>query len=356
VTLGDAVNFQGTASDTDGSVASHNWNFGDGGGATVEDPGAHTYVSVGTYTVTYTVTDDQGASSTPDTEVVTVEPASIGSLSGRILFSDNRVGAVDQWEVFSMAPDGSDHRQITSELSNYQMHPVASPDGRILVYERWDQNPLTGSLANVKVARADGTNAAELRGGSERSPSFSPDGTRIALVTSDALILTNPDGTNQIEVRQWFVSARYNKPILSPQAWWPTGEYIFFSQQPNYGMGEPQQVFYFSFVDSSTRLRVGPPSEHPSISVNGWMAFSSDFEGHHDIYLLDLTVSNSSSIRLTTNPSADRQPVWSPDGSKVLFVSDRDGNNEIYVVNRDGTGLTNLTGHPASQTDPYWVP
>jgi PKD repeat protein len=75
VTLGTAVSFLGTASDTDGTIASHAWNFGDGGTASVEDPGNRTYASVGTYSVTYRVTDDDGAQSAQATRTVTVTAA-----------------------------------------------------------------------------------------------------------------------------------------------------------------------------------------------------------------------------------------------------------------------------------------
>jgi PKD repeat protein len=71
VTLADPITFAGAASDPDGAVASHHWEFGDGSVATVEDPGAHLYAARGTYTVTYRVTDDDGVTSRPDT--VTVE-------------------------------------------------------------------------------------------------------------------------------------------------------------------------------------------------------------------------------------------------------------------------------------------
>lgn len=41
---------------------------------------------------------------------------------------------------------------------------------------------------------------------------------------------------------------------------------------------------------------------------------------------------------------------------QIVFVSDRDGNNEIYLMNADGTGLTNLTNHPTSDVNPTWSP
>jgi TolB protein len=49
-------------------------------------------------------------------------------------------------------------------------------------------------------------------------------------------------------------------------------------------------------------------------------------------------------------------PAWSPDGSKMAFTSNRDGNPEIYVVNRDGSGLRRVTNHSAIDSTPTWNP
>jgi hypothetical protein len=56
----------------DGTIAGHRWEFGDGTGASVEDPGSHTYAALGTYRATYRVTDDDGATSPAASVVVTV--------------------------------------------------------------------------------------------------------------------------------------------------------------------------------------------------------------------------------------------------------------------------------------------
>ena len=62
--------------------------------------------------------------------------------------------------------------------------------------------------------------------------------------------------------------------------------------------------------------------------------------------------------RLTNNAYRDYEPAFSSGGSKIAFVSKRDGNNEIYVMNADGTGVTRLTnnkiadGHPSFQLVP----
>src|SRR3712207_9426732 len=47
---------------------------------------------------------------------------------------------------------------------------------------------------------------------------------------------------------------------------------------------------------------------------------------------------------------------FSPDGTKIAFHGTRTGNNEVFLMNADGTGATNLSRHPASDTRPYFSP
>jgi TolB protein len=49
-------------------------------------------------------------------------------------------------------------------------------------------------------------------------------------------------------------------------------------------------------------------------------------------------------------------PAWSPDGTKIAFSSTRDGNPEIYIVNRDGSGLRRITNNPSIDITPTWSP
>ena len=61
------------------------------------------------------------------------------------------------------------------------------------------------------------------------------------------------------------------------------------------------------------------------------------------------------------NPTMGRtesnmQAAFSPDGTRLAFVSNRDGNNEIYVMNVDGSGVRRLTNHPAADAVPTWSP
>ncbi len=81
------------------------------------------------------------------------------------------------------------------------------------------------------------------------------------------------------------------------------------------------------------------------------MAFASDRDGDDEIYVISADGTGSTE-RLTDNSSADRSPVFSPDGSRIIFTSDRDGNDEIYSIDSDGSGAVNLTASPADDRDP----
>ena len=61
-------------------------------------------------------------------------------------------------------------------------------------------------------------------------------------------------------------------------------------------------------------------------------------------------------VRLTHDNAEDKRPTGSPDGSSIMFVSDRDGDDEIYVMDADGTNQVNLTNHPDDDRYAVWSP
>ncbi len=83
------------------------------------------------------------------------------------------------------------------------------------------------------------------------------------------------------------------------------------------------------------------------------IAFVSQRDQNRAIYVMNADGSNA--VRLTT-ATADYRPAWSPDGTKITFWSERDGNREIYVMNADGSNLVRLTNNPAADGDPAWSP
>jgi len=84
------------------------------------------------------------------------------------------------------------------------------------------------------------------------------------------------------------------------------------------------------------------------------IAFRSERDGNAEIYVMD--VGATTVTRLTTHGTADYHPVWSADGSQIAFVSERDGNPEIYMVNATGSTVKRLTNHPGSDRSPSLSP
>jgi Tol biopolymer transport system component/DNA-binding winged helix-turn-helix (wHTH) protein len=84
------------------------------------------------------------------------------------------------------------------------------------------------------------------------------------------------------------------------------------------------------------------------------IAFSSNREGKHKIYVMDADGSNVR--RITDNLAEDVNPSWSPDGSRILFDSERDGNREIYVMDADGGNQVRLTRNNALDSTAAWSP
>ena len=71
------------------------------------------------------------------------------------------------------------------------------------------------------------------------------------------------------------------------------------------------------------------------------IAFVSDRDGNDEVYVIN--VDGSGLRNLTRNPARDGHPAWSSDGRTIGFVSNRGGNRDIYVMNADGSGQRNLT-------------
>ena len=90
------------------------------------------------------------------------------------------------------------------------------------------------------------------------------------------------------------------------------------------------------------------------VDAQAQIAFVSDRDGNREIYVMDVNGKNRH--RLTNNRHGDWSPSWSPDGKRIAFTSERDGNDEIYVMDADGGNQQNLTNHPGRDSVPSWSP
>ena len=100
------------------------------------------------------------------------------------------------------------------------------------------------------------------------------------------------------------------------------------------------------------------------VDAQAQIAFSSERDGNWEIYVMDVDGGNQQN--LSNNPNDDRDPSWSPHGKRIAFVSDRDGHfladmpdipsYEIYVMDAAGGNQQNLTNNPHDDRDPVWSP
>lgn len=92
----------------------------------------------------------------------------------------------------------------------------------------------------------------------------------------------------------------------------------------------------------------------PETTTRYKIAFMSERDGNREIYIMNMD--GSGQVNLTNNPAADWLPSFSPNGSKIAFTSDRDGNNEIYIMNVDGSEQVRLTNNLANDYGPSFSP
>jgi TolB protein len=209
---------------------------------------------------------------------------------------------------------------------------------------------------------ADGSRLTNLTNHPARDecPYWSPDGRSIAFFSDrdgGGLYLMASDGSNQRLLTAEF--ARCEIPDAT-MAWSPDGQWFSFVSCPD---GRPD--IYAVKVDGShlTNLTHSPAADqHPYWSPDGRrLAFGSDRDGNQEVYVLDVQAAlrgkdDANLARLTDNSATDVPAGWSPDGSRLLFLSDRDGNPEVYVMAADGSAQSRLTTDSALDYYPAWSP
>lgn len=120
------------------------------------------------------------------------------------------------------------------------------------------------------------------------------------------------------------------------------------------GLGQPfiekyADLYFATSTPVPTTVPLLPPAGQPTSRNLAFVDFNG---GNNDIYVMN--EDGSDEARLTSGAFVDDFPAWSPDGKYLAFYSGRSGNNEIYVMDANGNNLTNVTNNEANDINPSW--
>ncbi len=291
---------------------------------------------------------------------------------GRVAFVSNRQadGFFQVWVMDVVQDDagqilGINPQQVTFSEGN-KSNPSWSPDGTKLLYSGLS----TGIASNKKpflddiwlldltqpeAEPVDLTNKV----GDDKYPAWSPNGKWIAWTSLGRddqvpmLYIMNADGTEQRQLST-LVGERF-------AAWTLDSDYLMYVQIANDLKMLHMRDKFNSFLDDrkfdqfTVAGRLGLVWE-PNVSLDGSMVAYSRIEGSRTNIFTAPFADRGSVITQLTNSGTDATPFWSPDTKWLLFMTKRDGDEEIYIMDSTGEQETNLTKFPSTDRDPAWQP
>jgi TolB protein len=250
-----------------------------------------------------------------------------------------------------MRPDGGDVRQVTHGPSG-AAYPDWSPDGRWIAFERF----VDAETSQVFLMRSDGTHLRRLTSrGSNGDPAFSPDGRRIVFWHARPgraanLYTMKPDGSD------WRRVTRTPDVFETFPQYSPDGRWIAYTA---YRAASPA-VFVIRADGSrghqitATRLHAGDSDWSPD---GRRLVFVSNIDVPHS-RLFTIRPDGSGLRGLTRGPRRvdDFDPSYSPDGRQIVFTSDRLAENrfELWAIDADGSRIRRVTRNDAFEFSPDW--
>lgn len=290
------------------------------------------------------------------------KPSGLPSL---LAFSSDRDKTV---HVYTIKPDGTDMRSTSSDNQTFDGLPMWSPDGKSIAF--------TSNQADdyeIWTMDEDGNNHKRLTHMAEWDglPRWSPDGSKIVFVgerhdsagfDSFEIFLMNPDGSDVkqiIDSETWGPhpeedTIRWN----SVPTWSPDGSKILFSS--NRG-DATLPLLYTMNPDGSDQKKFGlffdvDGTDPDWSAVTNKIVFVRGSAAKGDIWVMDAgsPIPGLTAKKITDNIDSNRSPVWSPDGKQIAFVSDKYGNDDIFIMNADGTNVRRVTYDKANDRHPTW--
>jgi Tol biopolymer transport system component len=271
---------------------------------------------------------------------------------GQIAFTriTKQMGTDIEADIYTINVDGSGERRLT-DTPGLDGLPSWSPEAQRVAFV----SDRDGGNWEIYVMDSDGTQQRRLTNTPEKDeavPAWSPNGEKIAYVTGffgdPSIWVMDADGSGHKRLVDG------NWP-----SWSPDGERIVYTT-----FSDGEQLAVMSADGSGQRELPGVAYE-AAWSPNGkqFAYVTSRGMNNEEIYVMN--TDGTERTRLTDIPGNDHwPPTWSPDGTRIAFTSDgTDDNGEIYVMNSDGSGLTKLTDNPAYLTNkssydsfPAWRP
>ncbi len=277
---------------------------------------------------------------------------------GEILFISRRISNSADWQMFLMHADGTNQRIVSNSLVRCSP-PILSNSGTKVAFTTFDNN----YYYNLYIIDKDGQNQKLLSKGKQfcGSPVWSPDDSRIAFVKNDNnvggtydIYSIKVDGSNEIKLTN-------QNDNFSPQYFSDNNSIIFSSSNNNW------TGIYKMNIDGSNKQLLTPQNKSfgdPKISPNGKMISitSGDWNGSQ-IFVMNSEGSNLKQITFTVSPKSypgwakdgNCNPVWSPNSSKLAYVSYENGSPDIFIINSNGAGNKRLTDTPLRDENPCWT-
>jgi Tol biopolymer transport system component len=278
--------------------------------------------------------------------------------NGKIAF--NHDGA-----LYTVEPDGSTPRQLINDTYMVD-RPAWSPDGTKIAFGHTQREG--SKFSAISVMNADGSDLRHLRTTTIRSslaPTWLPDGTKLAfhadLPSTQGymdIFVMDPDGSNLVNVTgigtspggQSELGAAFSPDgsqmcVLLPTGFWETNS--------------PPGIYVMDADGSDPTLLVKESLDALSGGVHKRCTWSPDgtkiafsLSPSHEVFVIN--ADGSAMTNLTSNSASDALPDWSPDGKKIAFNSDRDGNFDIYTMDPDGSDIAQVTNLPGDDYAPDW--
>ncbi|MFP6647106.1 MAG: hypothetical protein VCF24_26615 [Candidatus Latescibacterota bacterium] len=217
-----------------------------------------------------------------------------------------------------------------------------------IVYASTPTRVRNWDLFAVDVATGDVTRLTETRE-FEQHPSWSPDGQRILFTMGDVMTnfdvwAMNADGTGRTRLTE------HPERDADP-TWSPDGSRVVFVSQR-----DGDVALWIMDADGGNKHKLVQGRE-PAWSPDGArIAFtSSAFEGNDEIYVIDVDGSNMR--QLTSDKRFDWHPAWSPDGSRLAMATERFGGQELMITGGDFTRQVRVTlAENTFEVEPKWSP